>query len=385
MRFLHTSDWHLGRLFHGRHLTDDQAHVLDQLVELLPDCGAQALLIAGDIYDRAVPPVEAVKLLDDVLERIVQGLGIPVIAIAGNHDSPRRLGFGSRLLAARGLYVFGPLSPPPPAVVLHDKHGAVHFHGVPYAEPAEVRQALGEEQIHDHDAALRAWLGRIRAQAEATARHVLLAHAFVAGSLASDSERPLSVGGAGSVGADAFEGFDYVALGHLHRPQQVGTLPAWRYSGSLLKYSFSEADQAKRVLLVDLGADGHLSVEPIALTPRHDVRIIQGRLADLLRTPPAPEQREDYVLARLEDREIQFDPLGKLRALYPNVLEVERLRLGPPEGPAGTAAEHLQKSDLDLFAAFYKEVAGLPLKATQRGTLLQVLAELDRADREVQP
>ena len=383
MRFVHTSDWHLGRLFHGRHLTEDQAYVLDQLVELLPASGAEALLISGDIYDRAVPPVEAVELLDDVLDRIVLGLGIPVILIAGNHDSPRRLGFGSRLLSERGLHVFGPLTPSPQPVVLGDRHGAVCFHGVPYAEPAEVRQAFEDTTVHDHDAALRVLLDQIDREAHAGARHVVLAHAFVAGAAVSDSERPLSVGGSGNVAPEAFDGFDYVALGHLHAPQRVGGAPNARYSGSLLKYSFSEADQAKRILVVDLDADGHCAIEAVPLAPRHDVRIIEGRLADLLAQAPGDSTHEDYILARLSDREVQFDPLGKLRAVYPNVMEVERPLLGAAEGPMGTAAEHLKRTDQDLFNAFYLEVAGEALGEDQAATLRRVLEELGQRTREV--
>lgn len=379
MRFVHTADWHLGRLFHGRHLTEDQAHVLDQLVDVLRDARAEALVIAGDLYDRAVPPVEAVRLLDDVLTRVTDGLGIPVVAIAGNHDAPDRVGFGARLLADKGLHVFGRPGAAPGRVTLADTHGPVTVHALPYAEPALVREAIGRDDLHDHDAAFRAVVAE--AARDAAARHVLVAHAFVTGGRASDSERPLSVGGTGAVGADALAGFDYVALGHLHRPQTAGRESA-RYAGSLLKYSFSEADHAKAVLVVDLDAAGEASVEAVRLAPRRDVRIVEGRLEELLEGPAASEGREDYLLARLKDREALFDPLGKLRAVYPNVMQVERVHALDLAGAEARAAERRGMGDLELFAAFAKEVSGEGLSPAEDEEMRCVLADLERGRRE---
>src|SRR3954464_6712037 len=255
MRFLHTADWHLGRLFHGVHLTDDQRHVLNQVVEIARDSRPDVVLVAGDIYDRAVPPPEAVELLDEILSRLVIELKLPVVLIAGNHDSPGRLHFGSRLLAERRLYVTGHLPARCEALVLEDAHGPVSFYAIPYAEPSTVRQCLECPEVTDHNAAMAAILARVRENCPVSPRSVIVAHAFVAGGQECESERPLSVGGAGTVDVSCFAGFDYVALGHLHRPQKIhcpGGLV--QYSGSLLKYSFDEADHSKSVTLVEMDA-----------------------------------------------------------------------------------------------------------------------------------
>lgn len=382
MRFVHTADWHLGRLFHGVHLTEDQAHVLDQLIELLKDVDAEALIVAGDVYDRAVPPVEAVRLLDDVLTRVVEDVGIPVVAIAGNHDGPDRLAFGSRMLRDRGVHVVGRVSAPPGVIRLGDAHGPVRVHALPYAEPSLVREVTGDESLHSHDAATRAVIESV--ERERGARHVLVAHVFVAGSEVTDSERPLSVGGAGTVGSDAFSGFDYVALGHLHRPQQAGS-PGIRYSGSLMKYSFSEASQRKAVLVVDLDASGGIQVDEVALTPRRDVRVLEGTLSHLLEGPPGGESRDDYVLARLTDREALFDPMGKLRAVYPNVMQVERVGVDAGGVSSSAAREHRRMTDLDLFRAFAREVSGVDLSDQESRALEEALTDHEKEEREVAP
>ncbi len=284
MRFLHTADWHLGRLFHGSYLTEDQAHVLDQFVALVKDEKPDAVLICGDVYDRAVPPADAVRLLDDVLSRLVLDLRVPVIMIAGNHDSPDRLAFGSRVLAGQGLHVFGSVTHNVQCVTLYDKWGPVRIYALPYAEPSVARVMLEAEEIRTHEAALKACLERIWFEHPSEARSVALAHAFVSGGEASESERPLSVGGADRVSPDSFEGIHYVALGHLHRPQTVVS-ERLCYAGSLLKYSFSEAGHSKCVTLVEIGRDGECEIRRIPLTPKRELRRIEGYLKDILEGP----------------------------------------------------------------------------------------------------
>lgn len=380
MRFVHASDWHLGRLFHGLHLTDDQAHVLDQIVDLVRDARADAVVVAGDVYDRAVPPPDAVRLLDDVLHRLVADLGVPVVLIAGNHDSGERLGFGARLLADRGLHVFGPAPRGAGRVELRDEHGPVSIVAVPYAEPAEVRLALGAEDVHDHDAALAALLQGVGAP---QGRSIAVAHAWVVGGEPSESERPLTVGGSGTVGADRFDSFSYAALGHLHRPQSVAS-PTIQYSGSLLKYSFSEAAHAKSVSLVEIDGTGAVTVERVPLSPRHDVRVLEGRLDHLLAAGGAGA-RDDYLLVRLTDREPLLDAVGKLRQVYPNVLQVERVALGAVGSAAAAAARHARMPQEDLFAAFFREVEGESLGPRERGVLERAVADLRRGEREAGP
>ncbi|MCS6806928.1 MAG: exonuclease SbcCD subunit D [Acidobacteriota bacterium] len=381
MKFIHTADWHLGRFFYGVHLTDDQAHVLDQLVDLVKDAQADALLVAGDIYDRAIPPVEAIALLDDVLSRIVKGLRVPVVLIAGNHDSAQRLGFGSRLLAAEQLHIVGLLPAEMRPIVLHDEHGPVFVHAIPYVEPAEARQYVADRAIDDHDAALRALLDSIRARHGLEGRNILVTHAFVAGGQESESERPLSVGGAGTVKADCLAGFDYVALGHLHRPQTVGD-ERIHYAGSLLKYSFSEADHIKSVNLVEMDERGRCRVQQIRLTPRRDVRCITGYLAELLQGPPDGQRLDDYLMVTLLDTGALLDAMGKLRQVYQNVLHIQRAFL-MSEAPARKArADHRQVNELDLFSEFYWQMTGERLSQQHAAAFSSVLDQLRQQEAE---
>lgn len=383
MRFLHTADWHLGRIFYGVHLTDDQAWVLDDLIRLASDSRAEAVLVSGDIYDRAVPPPDAVKLLDETLSRLVLGLRIPVILIAGNHDSPERLGFASQVLAARNLHLAGVLSPNPVCVTLKDRYGPVCVHALPYAEPPLVRERLGREDICDHDSAMKALVERVKQSQPTGARSVLVAHAFVAGSEGSESERSLSVGGAGTVSSGCFDGFDYVALGHLHRPQRAGA-DNIQYAGSLLGYSFSEASHAKSVNLVDLDAAGKCSVERVPLSPRHAIRCIRGSFSELLSGPESGQSPEDYLMAVLTDRGPILDARGKLSLVYPNLLHIERpyLAEGGEEQVRGPGRDHRGLSDLELFRAFFSQVTGEDLNPEQAKAYAHIAENVHRDERE---
>jgi exonuclease SbcD len=393
MRLIHTADWHLGRLFHNVHLTRDQEHVLEQLVALVAEVRPAAVLVAGDIYDRAVPPTEAVELLDQVLAEIVLGLGVPLLAIAGNHDSAARVGFASALLRERGLHIAGELTSAAAPLTLADEHGAVHVHALPFADPAEARHAYGDEHIHDQQAVAVAGAARARAATPPGERAVLVAHAFVAGALESESERPLSVGGAGQVPASVFDGFDYVALGHLHRPQACGRETV-RYAGSLLKYAFAEHDHQKSVSVVEIGAPGsaagkagaagraRVTVEPVALEPLRDVRRLEGTLADVLAAGARDPRREDYVLAALLDPGALLDPIGRLREVYPNTLAIDR----PLYELAAAGGERRPRpgslGDLELFDAFFGYATGDPLSDEQQAALAEVLDKVERRRRE---
>lgn len=382
MKLIHTADWHLGRVYHGVALLEDQAHVLDQFVALVRDEKPDAVLVAGDIYDRSVPPADAVRLLDDTLTRLVVGEGVPVVVIAGNHDGPDRLGFGARLLAAAGLTVRGAASADSAPLILGDGHGEVAFYPLPYAEPALLRHHLGDERITDHHAGLQALLGRLRAAHDPSRRSVLVAHAFVAGGAASESERPLAVGGSGAVGAEVFADFDFVALGHLHRPQSLagGRL---HYAGSLLKYSFAEAGHGKSVSVVEIDGGGAVTIRPVALTPRRDLRIVTGRLADILAGAAADPGRDDYILARLDDSGALLDAMSKLRTAYPNALAIERPQLAGSGHAAG--GDHRRIDMGELFAGFYREMTGLALDAAGSALLQAEIAALRQAEREVEP
>ncbi len=393
MRLIHTADWHLGRLFHNVHLTQDQEYVLRQLVALVAEVKPAAVLVAGDLYDRAVPPTEAVDLLDDVLTEIVVGRGVPVIAIAGNHDSAVRVGFASALLRERGLHLVGELPQAASPVMLRDDHGPVHIHTLPFADPAEARHAYGDDTIHDQQAVVAAGVARALAATPVAERRVAVAHAFVTGALESESERPLSVGGASQVPAAVFDGFEYAALGHLHRPQRCGR-DAVRYAGSLLKYSFAEHAHEKSVTVLDIGAPGsaggeagaagraRVDLESVPLTPRRDVRRLEGTLADLVAQAAADPHRDDYVQAALLDCGALLDPIGRLRAGYPNTLSIER----PLYQAAGAGGERRPRpgsvGDLELFGAFFDYATGEVLDAPQREALAAVVDRLERRRRE---
>lgn len=385
-RLLHTADWHLGRIFFNVSLLDDQAHVLEQLVDLARDCRADALVIAGDVYDRAVPPADAVRLLNETLTRLALDLDLAVVIIAGNHDSAERLGFGSALMEERRCYVRGPLAGGLAPVEINGRDGAARLFPLPYAEPALVRELLGATDLTSHDAALAALITHLGALPN-DLPNIAVGHCFVGGGAVCESERPLSVGGAGQVAAERFAGFDYVALGHLHRPQAFRDADGQervQYSGSLLKYSFSEATHAKSVSLVELG-DGPPQVTRIALSPRRDLRIVEGHLADLLAGPPPGESAQDYLLLRLLDTGALLDPMGRLRTVYPNALHLERPALAQAGDGRTPSREQLARGDAALFADFFTEVTGQAPSDAQRDVLHAVLADLARQEREAAP
>ncbi len=389
MRLIHTADWHLGRLFHGRHLTGDQAVVLEKLIGLVAAVRPAAVLVAGDLYDRAVPPTEAVELLDHVLSEIVLGLGVPVVAIAGNHDSAERVGFGAGLYRERGLWVAGQLSPAAEPLVLEDEHGRVAVHALPYAAPAEARYRYADDSILDHAAALAAGVARARAATPAGARAVLVAHAYVTGAETSESERPLSLGGAGEVPVSVFAGFDYVALGHLHRPQCAGDERV-RYAGSLLKYSFAEHEQRKSVTVVEVGAPARdglaaIAAEQAELAAPHDVRRVEGTLAEILERGRTDPGRDDYVLARLRDRGALLDPLSRLREVYPSTMRVERPDLEREAAGRGARPDPRRAGEAELFADFFRYVTGDDPSEAERMAFAEVVDKLRRVDREATP
>jgi len=394
MRFLHTADWHLGRLFHQVHLTEDQDHVLRQLVEVARDARVDAVVVAGDVYDRAVPPPEAVRLLDDVLAELLLGLKMPVIVAAGNHDSPERLAFGSRIVSAQGLHLFGLPAPDSRPVVFADANGPVTFYVSPYAEPALVRERLARPDAEDHDSAMSAVISSMLAAHPRDGRAVFVGHAFVQGGTGSDSERPLSVGGAGTVSASHFAPFCYAALGHLHRPQAMAD-GGIRYAGALLKYSFDEVGQDRSVTIVDIDASGRFSVEAVVLRPRRELRRIEGTLEELLNGggSPAPgspasgrdqvPSRDDYIVARLTDPRPVLDPIGRLRKIYPNVLCIERALPSFQPGELQPSRDRRQLDHDQLFAGFFGEMTGQPPRDDEKDVFLSVAAAVAGRDREV--
>ncbi|MGF7185444.1 exonuclease SbcD [Desulfitispora alkaliphila] len=383
MKILHTSDWHLGRMFHGKHMTEDQAWVLEEFIKLVQDVKPHAVVIAGDIYDRSVPPIEAVELLDHVMSKILIEHKTPVVAIAGNHDSPERLSFGHKLLAYRGLHVIGSYRADIEPVVLEDEYGDVCFSPVPYAEPAIVGAGLQLEQIPDVDGAMQAAINRCMEQVPQGVRKVAVGHAFLAGGQESESERPLSVGGSGAVNWNHFTPFNYVALGHLHRPQSIGR-DSIRYSGSLLKYSFSEVAHNKSISLVELDSKGNVEVEQVYLRPKRDLRRVEGLLEEILTNGHEDKQKEDYLVVSLQDKGAILDAIGKLRKVYPNVLHIERPTMGQEqEDMCKPQGDYKSVQDKDLFSAFFQQVTNEPMSEEYNSALAAGLEEFYKSQREV--
>ena len=353
-------------------------------MHLARDARAEAVVIAGDIYDRAVPPVEAVELFDDTLSRLLLDEKLKVIYIAGNHDSAARLGFGSRLLAGGGVFVAGQLQADAAPVVLDDAHGKVAFSLLPYMEPATVRFAYGEEaqDLMGFDEATSFAVARAAALVPEGCRSVAVAHAFIAGGASSESERPLSVGGSDSVSPACFAPFSYTALGHLHAPQQAGAANI-RYAGSLMKYSFSEAGQKKGATVVDLAADGSVTIEEAALAAPHDLQVVCGTLQEILEDRERFPKCEDYTAVELMDKGPVLDAHGKLSRIYPNVLQVTRPGLMEQAGALREQGrKKLERPDDVLFGEFFADMTGETLDEAQKKELFDVLEELLREERE---
>jgi exonuclease SbcD len=368
MRFLHTSDWHLGKNLCGASLLDDQAHALEQVLLAIRDTRPGALVIAGDIYDRSVPPKEAVRLLDGFLTQVVRDSGVPVLIIAGNHDSPERLGFGSDFLKDQQLHVHGFWSMESEPLVLEN----AAFHLIPYADPAMVRYLLADESLRTHQEALEAQLVRTRLRQPNGLRSVVVAHAFVTGGHASESELSLSVGGTGEVDGRLFEAFDYTALGHLHRPQDVGGKSHIHYAGSLLKYSASEAEHVKAMTLVELPERGPASTEPLPFSPRRDVRRLRGHFQELLEEEDTG-CREDYLFVELLDSGPVLDAMARLRQRYPNLLGVRNAEDDAFGDISSLNVDHRSLDPETLFERFFLETTGSGLSEEERAIYREVL------------
>ncbi|PIC77674.1 exonuclease sbcCD subunit D [Sporosarcina sp. P19] len=384
MKIFHTADWHLGKLVQGMYMTEDQRYILQAFIEEIKRERPDAVIIAGDLYDRAIPPTEAVGLLNEVLQEIVIDLKIPVIAIAGNHDSPSRLHFGSTFMKDQGLYITGELSPDLSPVKLQDEYGDVCFHLIPYADPSIVRHLLEDESISSHQQAMKKIIERIEQSMDKEARHVFVGHAFITKhgekeENTSDAERPLSIGGAEYVSSDLFEPFHYTALGHLHQAHFVGN-ETIRYSGSPLKYSISEENHQKGYLIVELGGNGEVEIEKKLLTPLHDVRTVEGRMEDILEM----HHNEDYVFVKLLDTVPVIQPMEKIRSVFPNAMHVERkLFVSSTDSFGGTINVEKKEDDQAMFASFFKELQGEEVdeetKELFAEVLWDVMKEEDRA------
>ncbi|MFD9216581.1 exonuclease SbcCD subunit D [Streptomyces sp. NPDC059544] len=358
MRFLHTSDWHLGRSFHRVSLLGAQEAFLDHLVATAREHDVDAVLVAGDVYDRAVPPLAAVGLFDDVLHRLADA-GVPTVMISGNHDSARRLGVASGLIERAGIHLRTDPAGCATPVVLRDAHGDVAFYGLPYLEPSLVRDEF-RTAAAGHEAVLGAAMDRVRAdlgQRAPGTRSVVLAHAFVAGGEPSDSERDITVGGVAAVPSGLFDGVDYTALGHLHGCQTINTRV--RYSGSPLAYSFSETHHRKTVWLVELGPAGEIAAERLDCPVPRPLARIEGRLEDLLADAAWARHEDAWVEATLTDPVRPAEPMARLAERFPHVLSlVFAPERGDEDGAASYAERLRDRDDHQIAEDFVTHVRG---------------------------
>lgn len=354
MRILHTSDWHIGKLVHGVHMTADQKIVLDQFIDTVKATQPDMIVIAGDLYDRSIPPVEAVSLLSDVLSTLMAS-GIPIFVISGNHDSAERLGFLAKLQHAHGLYMVTTYEEALKPITLQVKDETAYVYCVPFLEPTVVRTLSNDASIRTHNDVFYHLASRWQEDWPGEGIHVAVAHGFMGkDATVSESERPLAIGGEEIVDISHFDGFDYVALGHLHAPQRAGKEHI-RYSGSLMKYSFSEATQAKGLVVYDTHSK---TPTWYPLKPIRDMRVLEGALDDLIALGRTDDPgHQDYLLVRLTDRGELHEPMARLRDVYPNVLRMERVKKSFDTQAKEWLSEHLTKQDpLTLFQSFYDHV-----------------------------
>lgn len=374
MKFLHLADLHLGKRVNGFSMLEDQAHILRQILAILDDEQPDGVLIAGDVYDKSVPSVEAVELLDGFLTEL-RARGVPVLLISGNHDSPERLAFGGRVMDSCGIHISpvydGALAP----VTLQDAFGPVHIWLLPFVKPAHVRRWFPDADIGSYTDAVAEAVAHM--DIDTAARNVLVTHQFVIGGARSGSEE-LSVGGTDNVDSGVFAPFDYVALGHLHGAQHIGR-ETIRYAGSPLKYSFSEARQHKSVTVVTLGEKGDVQVRTVALTPLRELREIRGSYDELTARSfyEHTTYRSDYLHLILTDEQDVFDAMSRLRTIYPYLmtLDYDNARTRAADGMS-VPAETERRTPLELFEALYTRQNHQPMSEVQRAYIAQLMEQI---------
>ncbi len=363
MKLIHLSDLHIGKRVNEISMIEDQEYILHRILHIVKSEKAHAVMLCGDIYDKSVPSAEAVTLFDEFLSRLAQ-LQVKVYVISGNHDSPERLAFGNRLMEGAGIYMApvynGSIAP----LQLSDEHGTVNFWLLPFIKPAHVKRFWPDETIESYTDAVRVAIEKMGI--DPTQRNVLLTHQFVTGSEICESEE-ISVGGSDNVDAWVFADFDYVALGHIHGPQNIG-FNKIRYCGTPLKYSFSEAAHYKSVTVVELGPKGQLQLHTPALTPLRDMRIIRGSFAQVTdKTFYENTPTDDYLQVILTDEEDIPEAIGKLRVIYPNIMKLTYDNTRTRTLQCIDGAEDVEKkSPLQLFAELYEQQNNQPMNQEQQ-------------------
>ncbi|CEP40119.1 exonuclease SbcCD subunit D [Paraclostridium sordellii] len=398
MKIIHTSDWHIGKIVNEFSMIEDQKYILNKLIELIEIEDPKVLLIAGDIYDRSIPPVEAVELLNETLNKLIIEKNIKVLAISGNHDGGERLSFGGSILEKQGLYIAGRDEELYKKVTIKDENKNINFYLVPYKDPALTRKILEDKEIKSHNDAMISVVNKIKRELNKKEKNILVGHGYItmkrkdaikelenkyeAAELeTSESERPLSIGGTDLIDGNIFEDFDYVALGHLHGRQKVGR-EAMRYSGSLLKYSFSEVNQKKGVYILDINKENNIDIDFKPMKPLRDLRIIKGNIEDLLEEGRnIKEGKNDYIQAILTDDGELINPMEKLKSVYPNTMLITRERKKEiTEDKTSAKGEYKKKSKLELFKEFYDDLGNGDYTKEKEAVLINTINEVLKSE-----
>ncbi|MFC6463644.1 exonuclease SbcCD subunit D [Marinilactibacillus sp. GCM10026970] len=377
MRILHTADWHIGKIVNEFSMLEDQEYYLNQLVEKVKTSNIDVLIMAGDLYDRAIPPKEAVTLANKIITRLIKEVGIPVLAIAGNHDSNERLEYGAELLETSSLFIEGTLKKTTRKVTID----GVNFYLLPFADHVTIRQLLEREDIKDLEDATKTQVELIQADMNQDEINILIAHGYIVNQTKdsvedSESERPLSIGTAEFVDASIFEDFDYVALGHLHKAQKV----KWdkvRYSGSPLKYSKSEVPHKKKSWIVEIEKN-QLEIEPVEIEPLRDMKVLKGFFETLMES-----ESTDYVFFELEDKDYVMDAMNQLRRRYPFAMGLEYVgRENAETEKTQQTQETLQKKSMvEIFEDFYATYNQEALDSKQKSAIEQIMHDVQKGER----
>ena len=373
MKFLHLSDLHIGMRLNDFSLQDDQRFILSQIVDIAKNEKPDAVIIAGDIYDKSIPSVDGVRLFDDFLTDLAE-INIPVLAISGNHDSAERLSFGTRLMKISGVHIASTFSGAPECIKLTDSFGEVNFWLLPFIKPATVRRFFPESEIVSYNDAVKVAIGA--AELNVNERNVLVAHQFVTGAATSDSEQ-ITAGGIDNVDAELFDAFDYVALGHIHKPQKIRRDQV-RYCGTPLKYSFSEAAHKKSVTIVTLCEKGHVAIDEIELIPLRDMREIKGSYDELtLRENYEGTNQFDYLRVILTDEEEIPDAVAKLRNIYPNIMRLDYDNRRTKTVSSIDSADGVEKkSPRELFDELYELQMGAKMNEAQSKIISEMIENI---------
>ena len=380
MKILHLADLHLGKILQEQSLLEDQEYMLNEIINIIKEENVQAVLISGDVYDRSVPPADAVNLLDDFLKKLIKELKIKVFIISGNHDSKDRLGFGSKIFEDDGLYIESRYNGTLRKVELEDEFGKINIYMLPFIKPIEVRQFFEEELENNYNTAMNKIISKEKINTDE--RNIIMVHQFVTAGT-NEPERTesevLTLGGIENVDVSNFDSFDYVAIGHVHRPQRIGRDTA-RYAGTMLKYSFSEIRDSKSVPIIDMQEKGNIDIKLIPLKPLRDMREIQGPIEELVKKENYEiGNTDDYIKAVITNEEPVFDAIGQIRRIYPNTLKLE-IRNSKTANKMQEQESNLEnlkkKSELELFNDFYKFQNNVDLDENQKRIVEDVIAEV---------